>query len=520
MPEAGSTFRITISAVDKASAVVNKVERTVDRLGAKRPPGALERGRVGWVDAAAIQRINSVALTLGKANRAAAAAASSGGGPAALDRRLASLGRDGRALEGIEKGLSEVKSVAGGMAEHLATLAPPLAGLGLGGGAGAAIVAMTARWANLGAQLSRTSAATGIQTDRLQEFRGAARLANADAERIEGSLGALGQTIYQARYGLDPQAMAVFRKAGITLTDPNGRMKTGDQVWDRLADFVARQDPRVRAAIGGALHVDEDAVRMLSLGGAKNRELRGEARNSGIASPAAIEQAAEFERSVGRLTNNVDGLAAAIGEGLLPKTNELVGWINRWLEDNRTGIKDRVVTPIVAGGTLAAGVASDAIQTARAHFGMAQEVVGLISPAVADFRRWFNETDKRVNDMMEDVFRRGGDAAGGRADMPDETMPRGRAIHNPGFLVRPGSLVTPPVAPTPLVGPGADGNPTRDRSTDPAFAGMPSEGATAKVEVTFRNTPPGTRVETSPPRDGAPDVSPRVEYRLPIEGRP
>jgi len=293
-------FQITISAVDKATAVVNKVKESVGK--ATRPITDLGKATAG----------------LGKS--------------VGLDR--------------FAKGIGTFASKAGKGISSVVGIGAPMEGLLTGGGmatagvaAGAAVLAtsiaaLSAEFGRYSQALTRTSYLSGVSTSQLQSLSGAAKLAGVSAETMQGSLGALGTTMQDALYGRNDQAAAMFKSLGVTIRHTADGTVDAADMFRQLSAALSDADPKAAALIVGILGVDASLIPMMK--NLKQSESAARALGSTMG-PEQIARAAAFEGSINRLGIAFGGLGRSIADTFIPplqkgidKLTEIAVLSNRW----------------------------------------------------------------------------------------------------------------------------------------------------------------------------------------------
>src|SRR4051812_29835036 len=100
-----------------------------------------------------------------------------------------------------------------------------------------------------GVELLRTSERLGINIEKLQELRFAARHAGLGAEEFGTAIQMLNRHVADASLGTG-EAAVMFRRLGISVRDENGHIKSTDVVLGQVADALARtHDQALRTKI-------------------------------------------------------------------------------------------------------------------------------------------------------------------------------------------------------------------------------------------------------------------------------
>src|SRR5579885_2995408 len=221
-----------------------------------------------------ISAADGVTPVVGRVNRALAAIAKPVAG-------IRSAVKDS-GVEKLGKSLEEVGRKAFDAARAVTAVSAPLAALA-GAGSIAGVAALANEWARLGSGLGRTSAATGIALDVLQQMGGAARMTGSSAEAMEGSLKSLGETMQGAVFGRNDEALALMNRLGITLhRTASGAVDSAD-AFRQLARYLAevKPNPQVEQLIVGIFGIDPTLLPLLRKGPQGLAELEGQVRRLG-----------------------------------------------------------------------------------------------------------------------------------------------------------------------------------------------------------------------------------------------
>ena len=147
-------FSVTISAVDKASAPIEAINKRLAALSA--PADRFNKAVAKFGDTSGLSRVSEGVMTLGR--------------------------------------------VSADTFRSLDRLSSPLAAI-TGAASIAGIAELTRRWAEFGQQLSNTSYRLNMPAERLSNLRNTARLAGVSAGALDQSMIGLGQTLSGAAYG-------------------------------------------------------------------------------------------------------------------------------------------------------------------------------------------------------------------------------------------------------------------------------------------------------------------------------
>ncbi|WP_454843316.1 phage tail tip lysozyme [Pseudomonas gorinensis] len=284
-----NTFTITISAVDKASATVRKVNDSISRM--TRP---FEE----------------------------------------VGKSFKSLGRE-LGFERIGKNLTNIGREAGAAARSISNIVAPMAAItGIGSVAG--VAALAVNWAKLGRSIDNSAHGIGVSAGQLQTFQGAAKMVGIDTELATGSLNSLATTMQDAQWGRNQGALLMLNKLGI------GLKKAKDGSWDVVGEYKAianaiasQKSPQVQALIANNLGLG-GMLPFLREGAAGIERYEATVKRLGyVMSDDAVQRGKEFSQSLAGLNIVIDGTKNSIGDKLIPVMKPLVDQFTNWLAVNR-----------------------------------------------------------------------------------------------------------------------------------------------------------------------------------------
>ncbi|MCF6763842.1 phage tail tip lysozyme [Pseudomonas fragi] len=284
-----NTFSITISAVDKATATVRRVNDSISRL--TRP----------FQD---------------------------------VGKSFKSLGRE-LGFEKIGKNLGTIGREASGAARSIGSIIAPMAAVtGLGSVAGIAVLAKN--WANLSRSIDGSSHSIGISSGQLQSFQGAAQMVGVEASATTSSLDGLANTMQDAQWGRNQGALLMFNKLGI------GLKKTKDGTWDVVAQYKAvasaiakEASPQRQKLIARAFGM-ENMLPFLRQGAAGIERYEAMVKRLGyVMGDDAVKRGKAFSLSLAGLGVVIDGVKNSIGDALIPAMKPLIDQFSLWLAANR-----------------------------------------------------------------------------------------------------------------------------------------------------------------------------------------
>jgi hypothetical protein len=176
-------------------------------------------------------------------------------------------------------GIAEAGSAVGtGLGEAAASGGLLSAALGTVGVAASATVGILAAaaygafkladgWAKGAASIGRTAEIIGVGTKAMQEFSAAAERVGVDKDKATGALGGLSQTLNDARYGRNPQALAVLTRLGVPVKLNDDGTVNVDSMLPALANAIQQQNSSGRRTVANALGIPLDALPAFSQGG-------------------------------------------------------------------------------------------------------------------------------------------------------------------------------------------------------------------------------------------------------------
>jgi hypothetical protein len=289
-------FKIVISAVDKATASVRRINDSISRI--TRPVADVRRS-------------------------------------------VAGLGRE-MGLGKVAASFGKVSKSAGAVAKSVRSIAAPIAAVA-GIGSLASIAALATEWGRMGMEVSNTSRNLGIATSDLQSLRGAAQLAGVSSESLTGGMLSLGDTINDAKWGRNQGVVALMARLGMGFhMTQDGSVDTVRSLKDLSAAIGKIKSVETQHNVARQFGVE--ALLPLLRKGAKEIDAYQKkiAGLGGVQSAASMERAAQFGLQLNYLKAATDGLKLSIGEQLMPIMQPLVGKLTSWIAANRELIATRV----------------------------------------------------------------------------------------------------------------------------------------------------------------------------------
>jgi len=190
----------------------------------------------------------------------------------AINRRItqmrAPIDRMGRSLQqfvdvsGLRKVGDSFRWIASAAATAFRAISSVLGPMGVLTGAAtlAGMVKLVSSFADWNRKLEENADRAGISARELQVFRDAITLAGGSADDMTETLKTLADTSAGAFRGSNTDALQWFQRAGIALTDANGKLKTSTQLLPEVVRYLdSLKNPSDRAAAAAALLGDAQA---------------------------------------------------------------------------------------------------------------------------------------------------------------------------------------------------------------------------------------------------------------------
>ncbi|QNK65763.1 phage tail tape measure protein [Variovorax sp. PAMC26660] len=291
-----NVFAITISAVDRATATVRKINNSFSQL--TRPVNQLR---------------NSIK---------------------ALGRELG--------IDKMAKSLGNVARRARDAASQVAKIGAPILAL-IGGGSLVGIAALAVQWARLGSEVARTSRTIGVSAGELQSYRGVANALGVSSEEMTSGFKTLGDTLQDALYGRNQDALAVLNKLGISIHKTSSGAVDSVQAFRDLSVAISNiKSPQVQGLVARTFGV-EALLPILREGPVAIAKYQARVAELGaVMGPEQIRRAESFGLALNYLSLAGQGLRNTIGDALIPAFQPLVEWLTEVISANRELIHQEV----------------------------------------------------------------------------------------------------------------------------------------------------------------------------------
>ncbi|MDX3878122.1 MAG: phage tail tip lysozyme [Achromobacter sp.] len=264
---------------------------------------------------------------------------------ARMSGRLTSIGKTGAtALGRITSGLNSISQGARTAADRISSIIPGMSALvGLAGAAG--VGALAQRWGDLGASLQRTSRQLGMSTRGLQAWHYAAKRAGVTAEQFDQSMLSSQNTIREAAFGANPQAMMLMSRLGVRIS----RGKDGQIDYERTQHDILTALGKIKNPAGQRTAADAlgmGALLPMIQRGTFDADRADAGKRGYIFGEDAIERAAAFQDKINGLKTSTGALANTIGDKLIPVLTPMIEKMTAWLDENRVNIADRLADAV------------------------------------------------------------------------------------------------------------------------------------------------------------------------------
>lgn len=250
-------------------------------------------------------------------------------------------------LSGVNRlatGVGYVGSKAVGAARALSKVAAPLAAITSAASIGG-MVALVENWSKFGQNLGFAATRIGVSAQSLHAWQGAARLGGASASAMTSGVQTLSDTITDTIGGRNPEALQYFRTLGIAFQNADGSARGVTEVLPEVADKIAAiKNPTLQARVAVALlgGAAEELLPFLRRGSAGLRDYTEAARRYGVVNGAGVAAADKMRESQTKLSLAVEGLGYSIAERVAPQLGQLVDWMTNLIAVNRTTVAEKI----------------------------------------------------------------------------------------------------------------------------------------------------------------------------------
>ena len=246
--------------------------------------------------------------------------------------------------------IETIKKSANSLGQQFAFLSGPIKTLkttmaGCVAGAIPAMLMLAKTTATSGDQFDKLSQKSGISAKTLSQWTHAANMSGLSTEQFGANILKLNQQIAAAAQG-NKSAQLAFRRAGVSIRDSAGNLKTADQVmlemsntFKKMPEGIYKSD--LAMAIFGKS--GSDMIPLLQGGSDAIRDLIKQSDELGMTfSNDDAKSSAEFCDSLDTLKKSARGVFNTIGKQLIPIITPLIQSTAKWISANRELIATKV----------------------------------------------------------------------------------------------------------------------------------------------------------------------------------
>lgn len=372
-----NNFTITISAVDKATSVARKVNKSLERI---------------------TDPINR----LGKETKA-------------LSEHFSVIGKM-TGITQIGKGFKKLGGSAISAARSVASIVTPVAAL-TAAGVVAGVVALADGFGRTATSVRNAAAALGMPAQRLQAYQGAARLVGLASEDMTGGLKALGGTLEDSVTGRNLEAASAMNQFGISVHRlKNGSIDTTRALHD-IADVIRRMPNAQAQQKFASIFGIEQLLPMLQRGGDGIDKLVNKAKSLGaVMTPEQIAAGERYNEQMVALDLQVERLKITFGNALAPAVERVVGVVGRLVDKYGAVVGSRIAEYAQkladwVNRTDWGGIASQISGFVGAIGGIKTIALGLAAITFGGAIKGIYDLTKGVKDLVQAVRGRSRDAA-------------------------------------------------------------------------------------------------------------
>ncbi len=393
-------FGIDIVADDKTGKGAAAAEKRLGQVG-KRVGKLNEQSFVGAERSVARSGKNMVS-TFSQVERGAAKAF---GNRSIMSGVTARMGGITEASSAMGNGFAMASAEGEGLTGVMGGVGAATAGVvAVMGAAAYAAFKFADSWAKGAASIGRTASIIGVGTKQLQEFTAAAERVGVDRGTATGALGGISQTLNDARYGRNNQALEALRRLGVKMVlNTDGTVNVGAML-PAIANAIQRQNSSGRRTAARLLGIPLEALPAFSQGGAALSSDMADAdthakmlSDRDIAAGTRIARKSVLnEQGTTRVGSQAAGQVAGAAEPLYDRAVKGITAATDYINDqlapaaravNRVPARPRVGSPSGGGWGVGGGVAGAVTGAARSAYDVttagASAVAGWIGSALA-----------------------------------------------------------------------------------------------------------------------------------------
>lgn len=249
------------------------------------------------------------------------------------------------ATKNTRKYLADVGSSSVGLAKSLAMPVGAFAGLAAAFSIGGMTTAVK-NFAVLGDEVAKGSQRIGVSIAEYQQLSYVAGQSGVSVEGLGSSMGRLNKGIAEAAAGKNQNLAGLLKKAGISMRDANGHLRSGAQLLPEVADLFERNtNAATQARMGNAIFGKswQELAPLLQGGSSGIQQLQERYKQLGIEVDAgAIKSGEAFGDQMDDLNQVMRSYGNTITGKLLPVLGPLMEKTIQWAVANRDLITTRV----------------------------------------------------------------------------------------------------------------------------------------------------------------------------------
>lgn len=209
-------------------------------------------------------------------------------------------------------------------------------------GASGGLFLLAKNAANMGDEIAKSAMRLGLSTDALQEFRFAADRSGISASTFDMAMQRFGRRAAEAAAGTG-EAKDALGALGIKLTDSNGKMRDVEELFNDVADAMAKIESPIERNRAAMKLFDSEGVKLVQMMGQGSKgikEMRLEAQKlGGVLSEDAAKGSEAFIDAQTNLMFAFKGLRMELGGRLMPIMKEFMEQITKALKQNQPQIQ-------------------------------------------------------------------------------------------------------------------------------------------------------------------------------------
>lgn len=255
-----------------------------------------------------------------------------------------------KATRETAKHIDSIKKSANSLGKQFSVLSGPLrtfktAMIGSVAGTIPALMLIAKNTAESGDQFDKMSQKAGISAKILSQLSHAANMSGVSTEQFGANILKLNQQIASAATG-NKTAQLAFKRAGVSIRDSAGKLKTADQVMIEMSDTFKKMPEGIyKSDLAMAVFGKSgaDMIPLLQGGSESIRDLMHQADELGMTfSNDDAAAGAEFCDSLDLLKKSARGLTNTIGKQLIPVITPLIQSLSKWITANRELISSKI----------------------------------------------------------------------------------------------------------------------------------------------------------------------------------